>query len=99
MSFLTTRYNRIDSTSEYLFLDYPIISGEVDIDPPRETLPEPGGMSGSFIIFVPNPVLDKNKLWSLDQAKVVAMLTMSDNKRYVKCINIKHLMEVQSELV
>ena len=99
LSLLTLMYDKIDSTSEYLYLDYPKISGDVDISPFLDSLPEPGGMSGSFIIFVPNPVSETNDIWSLDQAKVVAMLTMSDNKRYVKCVNIRHLLTAKDELI
>ena len=98
-SFLTLAYGEKKSTSEYLFLDYPKISGDVEIDPALDTLPEPRGMSGSFVILVPSPILDKENIWSLDKAKVVAMLTMSDNRKYVKCANIKHLLEVQDRLV
>ena len=98
-SFLTLAYGEKKSTSEYLFLDYPKTSGDVEINPFLDSLPEPGGMSGSFIIFVPSPVfLDKREIWSLHEAKVVAMLTMSDNKKYVKCVNIKHLLVALAEL-
>ena len=98
-SFLTLAYAEKESTSEYLYLDYPKISGEVEIDPRLDTLPDPGGMSGSFIILVPSPVVDRDIIWSLDDAKVVAMLIMSDNRKYVKCVNIRHLLEVKSELI
>lgn len=89
LSILTTLYQDKISNDKYLYCSYPKKINEIITTHPSGQLPESGGLSGSFIFKVHG--FESEKLWHTGNAKVIAILTASDNANYLKCTNIRFL--------
>lgn len=84
---------------DFIYCDYPVgkdltIFNSSD----KSKLPDPKGMSGSFLHLIDAPATKENEIWSLKFVKVIAMQISWNIKSHLKCVNIKHIKSILKDL-
>lgn len=84
---------------DFIYCDYPVGKDlELFNSGDKSKLPDPKGMSGSFVHLIDSPAIKENEIWSLRFVKVIAMQTAWNKKSYLKCVNIKHIKSILNDL-
>lgn len=93
-SYMATPYNdNKESTEDFLYIDYPNSPSEIITTYDKGILPYAGGLSGSFIFKTKGFI--KGEFWTASRnSKIIAMQTATSRGKYLKCSNIKHLLEM-----
>ena len=84
---------------DFVYCDYPVGKDLAIFNSSyKSKLPDPKGMSGSFVHLIDGAAIKENEIWSLKFVKVIAMQISWNTKSHLKCANIKHIKNILNDL-
>jgi hypothetical protein len=84
---------------DFVYCDYPLGKDlEIFNSSYTSKLPDPKGLSGSFVHLIDGPAIKENEIWSLKFVKVIAMQISWNTKNHLKCVSIKHIKNILNDL-